>query len=157
MDKTELDKVDQEIRLHSSLKHPNILGFVESKQTNEYIYLLLELAENNTLLSHLDVKTGLPELVALRFVYSIACALDFLHDKSIVHRDIRPDNILLDSEFRIKVADLGQARKLQINETTRSIVGTFEYMSPEISNEEKYDSKVDVWSLGCILYELVHG
>ena len=157
MDKTELDKVDQEIRLHSSLKHPNIIGLVESKQTNEYIYLLLELAENNTLLSHLDVKTGLPELVALRCVYSIACALDFLHDKSIVHRDIRPDNILLDSEFRIKVADLGQARTLEIKETRSSIAGTFEYMSPEISNEEKYDSKVDVWSLGCLLYELVHG
>ena len=86
----------------------------------------------------------------------VASAVHLLHSKNIVHRDIKPENILLDSDFSPKLCDFGWSVKLRPGEQRNTFCGTYEYMAPEIFDNEKYGFPVDVWSLGVLLYELHH-
>ena len=80
-----------------------------------------------------------------------------MHKKDIAHRDIKPENILLDSDFNIKVCDFGWASLMNQKDERKSICGTYEYMPPEVVNQEPQTLKTDLWSLGILLYELLHG
>lgn len=75
----------------------------------------------------------------------------------MVHRDLKPENLLLSSKFAVKLCDFGWATNLDQKELKRSICGTFEYMSPEIVFEAGHDHKVDIWAMGILLYEMLHG
>lgn len=81
----------------------------------------------------------------------------YLHSKDIAHRDIKPENIVLDKSFRVKICDFGWACKMERGEVRTSICGTLEYMSPEIAVKNVYTIKTDVWALGILLYEMLHG
>lgn len=102
-------------------------------------------------------KEGLSESIALRVVYFAAKGIKHLHENMILHRDIRPESILFDSAFNVKICNFAKAKKITKNEKRSSIVGGYDYMSPEVVKETKYDFKIDVWSLGILLYELLHG
>ena len=80
-----------------------------------------------------------------------------MHKNNIAHRDIKPENILLDSNFNIKVCDFGWASLMNQKDERKSICGTYEYMPPEVVNEEAQTLKTDLWSLGILLYEFLHG
>ncbi len=81
-----------------------------------------------------------------------------MHEKNIIHRDIKPENILFDSDFNVKLCDFGWSCFLQNDDDFRtSICGTYEYMSPEIVNNYTHNKKVDIWCLGILLYEMLHG
>ena len=146
-----------EILIHSQLRHRYIIRFVDHFQLGGTVYLVLEYASNGCLFFYIDAHQGLPERLALRFVYQAAQALRFIHRRGLIHRDIKPENIILDSQFNVKLCDFGWACEVGGSGFRRSICGTYEYMSPEVVNSERYDSKIDIWCLGVLLYEILHG
>lgn len=119
--------------------------------------MLLELAENGRFKNYISQAAMMPESVALKFCYQIAKGLEYLHSQGIVHRNLNPENIVFDSEFRPKIIDFTQSKKLASGERRKSVFGMFEYMAPEVANEDVYNSKCDVWSLGCLMYEIFEG
>ena len=121
------------------------------------VYILLEFAQNGCLFFYIHAKDGLPEDLALRFFMQTADAVKYLHDHKIIHRDLKPENILLDNEFRAKLCDFGWSCYADEYDVRTSICGTYEYMSPEIVIEGKHSFKVDIWCLGILLYEFLHG
>ena len=121
------------------------------------VYILLEYASNGCLFHYIHPKHGLPENLALRFLYQTALGIKYLHDQNIIHRDIKPENLLLDDAFDVKVCDFGWSCYLDDNAVRSTICGTYEYMPPEIVNEQYHTSKVDIWCLGILLYEMLHG
>ena len=155
--KKDTDNLKTEIKFHRSFNHPNIINFVDCLQVGTIVYILLEYARNGSLFHFNHSKHGIPEQIALRFLYQTALAVKYLHDKKIIHRDIKPENILLDDVFNIKLADFGWSCYTDNKSIRTTIAGTFEYMPPEIANEEFHDEKADTWALGILLYELLHG
>lgn len=121
------------------------------------VYLLLEYAANGCLFFYIHSQDGLPEHLALRFFYQTALAVQYLHKNKLIHRDIKPENILLDSEFTVKLCDFGWSCYLEDDDYRNSVCGTYEYMSPEILDNSGHTNKVDVWCLGILLYEMLHG
>ncbi len=83
--------------------------------------------------------------------------LQYLHSQNIIHRDLKPENILLDENLDAKICDFGWSVKLGENEKRMSVCGTYEYMSPEITNGNSHDYKIDIWCLGILFYEFLHG
>lgn len=101
------------------------------------------------------IKQGIPENISLRIFYQIVNAIDYLHQEQIVHRDLKPENILFEENFDCKLCDFGWST-FNCN-LKNSICGTFEYMCPEIILYKQQTNKIDVWSLGILLYEMLHG
>ena len=94
--------------------------------------------------------------IAYNFFIQILYAIKFLHENKIIHRDIKPENILLFEENTVKLCDFGWAIQTDKKLPPDSFFGTVEYMSPEIINHKSYDKKMDLWTLGILLYELIH-
>lgn len=145
------------MQLHKSLDHPYIIKFIDALQENNLVYFMLEYAGNGSLFFYINAREGVPENLALRFIYQAALGLQHMHQKNIIHRDVKPENILLDDGFNVKLCDFGWSCQNNDDEYRKSICGTYEYMSPEIVYDSKHNNKVDVWCLGILLYELLHG
>ena len=146
-----------EMALHKALRHPNVVAFYDSVQEGHMVYFLLEYAANGSLFFYIHITEGLPEELAMRFFYQTALAVEYMHERNLVHRDIKPENILLDNKFNVKLCDFGWSCKVGEEDYRTSICGTYEYMSPEIVKYRRHNSKVDVWCLGILLYEMIHG
>lgn len=97
------------------------------------------------------------ERTAFKYFIQTAAAIYFLHSKELVHRDIKPENLLLDDKNNIKLCDFGWCVQIYDDEPRNTFCGTYEYMAPEVINEDYYDKSIDLWSLGILLYELLHG
>ena len=149
-----------EVELLKNLQHPYIVKYIDSFIKDEVLVIVLEYAEGGDLnkLFKQQRKLGIPfkaELVLLWFT-QLCFALKFIHDKKIIHRDIKLSNIFLTSNGDVKLGDFGIAKVLSnTNDFALSIVGTPYYISPEACLKKPYNSKCDIWSLGCVLYELV--
>lgn len=126
-------------------------------QIDNLVYILLEHASSGSLFPYINQVSGLPEPLALRFLYQTALGVKYLHDKKIIHRDIKPENLLLDDGFNVKMCDFGWSCVLEDNQVRESLCGTYEYMPPEILNEGTHTSKVDIWCLGILFFEMLHG
>lgn len=147
-----------EIKVHNTLRHAHIVRFFDCLQVGYRVYTLLEYAANGCLFFYINSRTGLPEHIALRFLRQTALAVQHLHDKSIIHRDIKPENLLLDQDFNVKLCDFGWATQVEADRGFKtSICGTYEYMSPEIVFERVHTAKTDIWCLGVLFYEMLHG
>lgn len=96
------------------------------------------------------------EAILLDIYVKVCKAVAYMHSKQLIHRDIKPENILLDEHMNPKLCDFGWATELKGNECRKTFCGTYEYMAPEIFETESYDSSVDIWSLGILLYEILH-
>jgi serine/threonine protein kinase len=156
LSKPDVDNLWVEIDLHKPLNHPRIIKFVDSLRTNNF-YILLECAMNGCLFFYINSNDGLPEALAMRFFYQTCLAVKYLHENHIIHRDIKPENLLFDENFNIKLCDFGWSCKAREFDIRTSICGTYEYMSPEIIVDQKHGFKVDIWCLGIMLYEFLHG
>lgn len=139
------------------LTHPNIIHFYDAIQESHMVYLLIEYAANGCLFFYINSRCGLSEHLALRFLYQTTLAVDYLHANKIIHRDIKPENILMDSEFNVKLCDFGWSCNIRDNEYRMSVCGTYEYMPPEVLDRIGHNNKVDMWCLGILLYEMLHG
>ena len=138
------------------LNHPNIVAIYDASVYKEFCYITMEYIEGTTLKKFCDKANLFPLNRALEVVFNVCTALDYAHREGVIHRDIKPSNIMLDNLGVIKITDFGIA---QITEQTveMGIFGTPSYMSPEQLRDGVVGSESDVFSLGCVLYELLTG
>ena len=168
-DEERLRRFEQEARAASALNHPNILTIYETGSVGEAQFIATEFVEGETLRRHLaGGALGIEE--ALEVAAEVASALVAAHQAKIIHRDIKPENVMLRRDRVVKVLDFGLA-KLSAQApsgpeaTTRAafktdpgvVMGTVQYMSPEQARGISVDERTDIWSLGCVLYEMVAG
>jgi len=150
----------QEVEILSKLRHPNIVSYKESYQSNEgYLSIVMGYCEAGDLYTRLkkQAKTGeyLSETQTVEWFVQIAMALQYMHDRHILHRDLKTQNIFLTKSKIIKLGDLGIARVLDNNvDMATTMIGTPYYMSPELFSNKPYNHKSDVWALGCCVYEM---
>ncbi|KAI1943971.1 hypothetical protein LOZ66_000559 [Ophidiomyces ophidiicola] len=156
---------EREVEILQKLRHPNIIGIEMACNTGSTLYIYPLLSVRNTA-DRQSRQGNLPDVEAAVIVRQIAMALDYLHDKNIAHRDLKPDNILMTSLVggsRVVLTDFGCARHLpQEPARMASIMGTFEYTAPEIDRStirisKGYTKSVDLWSLGCVTAVLLTG
>lgn len=140
------------------VSHPNIVGVYDVSKTEESDYIVMELIEGITLKQYLEKKGNLNWRETLHFSMQIAKALDHAHSRGIVHRDIKPHNIMILKDGSIKVADFGIARIGSAQNTlTREALGSVHYISPEQAKGARVDNRSDLYSLGVVMYEMLTG
>ena len=161
MTDAQLERTRYEIETLRICQHPNIMTLHDVFENADYIYLVLEYLTGGNLFDFLKEKGfSIPEKTACKYIYSIAHALNYLHTFGIIHRDIKPDNIVLACQEEgsdIKIVDFGLARIFSPNELAEDSVGTLCYAAPEILLGKKYDRMVDMWSLGVLTHLLLVG
>jgi serine/threonine protein kinase len=118
--------------------------------------MVMEFAENGNLFYYQNQKKTFTEEEASVFFDQTLSAVEYLHSLNYVHRDLKPENLLLDKDLNIKICDLGWIVE-GINLPHSTFCGTYEYMAPEMLFEKDYDHRIDIWALGVLLYELLHG
>lgn len=151
---------DKEIKLMQQLNHPNIINYSISFIQGNEKYIVLELADGgdlSKLIRYFQRRNEfLSEKIILKYFSQVCSAVKYIHSKRILHRDIKPANIFMTSDGCVKLGDFGLGRFFGQNTcNAHSYVGTFFYMSPERVQQLGYDFSSDVWSLGCVLYELI--
>ncbi|XP_065580595.1 serine/threonine-protein kinase cst-1-like [Artemia franciscana] len=154
----ELKTIRRECEIQQSLCHPNVIQMISYFETDSEVVAVTEFAEG--VLSDLfsPGQRRLPEEKVRNVAIQLLSAMYYLHSNRVLHRDMKPQNILLDSNGTIKVCDFGFAKVLDIHTyVLTSVKGTPLYMAPEIIEEKPYDQGADLWSVGCILYELLVG
>ena len=147
----------KEIYIQSRIDHPNILPILYVNETPSDFDLVLEYASGGSLFHYIRRKKFLTEPKAFSLFIQVINAIYFLHKNNFIHRDIKPENILLFDNNIIKLCDFGWCVRLEEGQQRGTFCGTTEYMSPELVNHEEYSKEIDVWSLGILLYEMVHG
>ncbi|EDL75364.1 rCG23848 [Rattus norvegicus] len=153
----ELRNLQREIEIMRGLWHPNIVHMLDSFETDKEVVVVTDYAEGE-LFQILEDDGKLPEEQVQAIAAQLVSALYYLHSHRILHRDMKPQNILLAKGGGIKLCDFGFARAMSTNTMVlTSIKGTPLYMSPELVEERPYDHTADLWSVGCILYELAVG
>ncbi|NXX99581.1 STK36 kinase, partial [Centropus bengalensis] len=153
----ELKNLQREIEIMRGLHHPNIIQMLDSFETDKEVVVVTDYAEGE-LFQMLEDDGSLPEDQVQTIAAQLVSALYYLHSHRILHRDMKPQNILLGKDGIVKLCDFGFARAMSIHTMVlTSIKGTPLYMSPELVEERPYDHTADLWSVGCILYELLVG
>ncbi|KAH8488913.1 hypothetical protein H0E87_024515 [Populus deltoides] len=150
----------KEISILSTINHPNIIRFFESIETEDRIFLVLEYCEGGDLAFYIQRHGKVTEAVARHFMRQLAVGLQVLQEKHLIHRDLKPQNLLLSSNDltpQLKIGDFGFARSLASSDLADTLCGSPLYMAPEIIQNKKYDAKADLWSVGAILFQLVTG
>jgi serine/threonine-protein kinase len=153
------ERFRREARSIARLRHPNILTVYDAGEETGMLYLAMELVEGQTLKEELQGK-GLDAERAARLISQVASALDYAHSKGIIHRDVKPANVLLDQDGRAVLSDFGIAKLVEANTQLTGTgvgVGTPDYMSPEQAMGEELDARSDEYSLGVMAYELLSG
>jgi serine/threonine protein kinase len=142
-----------------SLSHPYIIKLFNHFEDEANFYLILELAEGGSLFSFASKRRGLDEPTVAQYMREIALAVNYLHCKQppIIHRDIKPENILLDDKLRAKLCDFGWSNFFNSEEIRQTLCGTPEYLAPEMIRKSGHDTRLDLWNLGVLLYELLAG
>jgi NIMA (never in mitosis gene a)-related kinase 1/4/5 len=152
-----------EVRLLASLQHNHIIKFLEAfpagkNKYNMRLYIIMEYARGGDLANEIKKykinKLTIPEHRIWKYIHQISDALDFLHSNNILHRDIKAANCFLTSEGNIKIGDMNISKIVKNGQFARTCIGTPYYMSPEVWRHKLYNSKCDVWSCGCLFYEL---
>ncbi|BGP27813.1 serine/threonine protein kinase [Rhodotorula toruloides] len=153
-----LSLLTREIHHHRRLRHPHVLSLFELIATESSIYLITELCAGGELFDYL-VEHGRLSLRETRRIFGqLVLGVAYLHREGVVHRDLKLENVLLDENVNVKIADLGFGREFEKGKWLETRVGTLGYMAPEVVAGSKYlGEQVDVWSLGVILYALVTG
>ncbi len=147
-----------EITILSKLSHPNLVKYITNIQDKEGIYIIMKFCEYGDLYSLLHSirkkKVYINEDIIWDIAFQSLLGLEYLHNQNIIHRDIKLLNIFMSKDKIIKIGDMGMSKLLSKKEKKMSRVGTPLYLAPELVKKEKYDYKVDIWSLGCSLYHL---
>src|SRR5437899_7791366 len=172
-DSDRLARFQREAKMLAPLSHPNIARIHGLEQSNGTNYLVMELVSGETLAERIKREGAVPVEEALKICAQVAEALEAAHEKGIVHRDLKPANVKVTPEGKVKVLDFGLAKALEgeraeqdastsptLSEVaTRAgvILGTAPYMSPEQARGKPLDKRTDIWSFGCVLYEMLTG
>uniref|UniRef100_A0A8C2SR68 MAP/microtubule affinity-regulating kinase 3 n=1 Tax=Coturnix japonica TaxID=93934 RepID=A0A8C2SR68_COTJA len=155
---TSLQKLFREVRIMKILNHPNIVKLFEVIETEKTLYLVMEYASGGEVFDYLVAHGRMKEKEARAKFRQIVSAVQYCHQKHIVHRDLKAENLLLDADMNIKIADFGFSNEFTVGNKLDTFCGSPPYAAPELFQGKKYDGpEVDVWSLGVILYTLVSG
>ncbi|XP_040589472.1 serine/threonine-protein kinase Nek3 isoform X6 [Mesocricetus auratus] len=147
----------REAVLLAKMKHPNIVAFKESFEAEGHLYIVMEYCDGGDLMQKIKQQKGklLPEDMILNWFIQICLGVNHIHKKRVLHRDIKSKNVFLTQSGKVKLGDFGSARLLSSPMAfAYTYVGTPYYVPPEIWENQPYNNKSDIWSLGCILYEL---
>ncbi|KAL1071829.1 hypothetical protein V6Z11_D11G113600 [Gossypium hirsutum] len=149
----------KEISILSTINHPNIIQLFEAIETEDRIFLVLEYCDGGDLAAYIQRYGKVSEEVARHLMRQLAAGLQVLQEKHLIHRDLKPQNLLLTkgSTPQLKIGDFGFARSLTPENLADTLCGSPLYMAPEIIQNKKYDAKADLWSVGAILFQLVTG
>ncbi|XP_023608762.1 serine/threonine-protein kinase Nek1 [Myotis lucifugus] len=157
MSNKEREESRREVAVLANMKHPNIVQYRESFEENGSLYIVMDYCEGGDLFKRINTQKGIlfQEDQILDWFVQICLALKHVHDRKILHRDIKSQNIFLTKDGTIQLGDFGIARVLNSTvELARTCIGTPYYLSPEICENKPYNNKSDIWALGCVLYEL---
>lgn len=149
-----------ELRILSTHKCPFIVAFKDAYFENKGLHIVTEYAAGGDLAHMIRVRGRRSHYFTAvdvwHYFLQICIAVDYLHQINVLHRDIKPANILVTRDSNIKLADVGVSKVMRTAKYTYTQVGTPLYMSPEVFRRERYDSKSDAWSVGCVLFEMMH-
>lgn len=157
MSKAEREKAHYEVELLSSLKHPNIVAYKDSWTVDNYLFIAMEYVDggdlNDKILRQNDKPFTLQAILDI-FV-QITLALQYIHGKNVLHRDLKPQNIFLTKNNVVKLGDFGVAKVMENSfDFAHTLIGTPYYLAPEVWSGEAYNAKADMYSLGVMLYEM---
>ncbi|KAL4510507.1 hypothetical protein ABPG72_004661 [Tetrahymena utriculariae] len=153
------DSALQEAQLLRDLNHKNIVSYIESFKEEDLLIIIMEYCEHGDLAFHIkrkkQKKEYFPEMLIVNWFYELALSIKYIHEKKILHRDIKTSNIFITKDGTIKIGDFGISKVLEnTTSVANTVVGTPYYMSPEVCESKPYTYKSDIWALGCVLYEL---
>uniref|UniRef100_A0A0N4ZU17 Serine/threonine-protein kinase PLK n=1 Tax=Parastrongyloides trichosuri TaxID=131310 RepID=A0A0N4ZU17_PARTI len=152
------EKLTQEIEIQRSLKHPHVVKIFNHFDDSDNIYILLELCPKKSLMELHKRRRVITEPEARYFTKQIVEACEYIHNKNIIHRDLKLGNLFLTEMMDIKIGDFGLATVIFSNdERKKTLCGTPNYIAPEILNKCGHSFEVDIWAIGCILYTLLVG
>ncbi len=156
------DRFLREIRIAANLQHPHILPLYDSGSAGELLYYVMPYVSGDSLRQRLNRQGALDLETALALTRQVADALSYAHRQGVVHRDIKPENVLFDADGTALLCDFGMARALvrassdQLR-TSKLLLGTPEYISPERAAGREVDHRSDIYGLGCVVYEMLAG
>lgn len=149
-------QLKREVEIQAHLRHPNVLRLYGYFYDQSRVYLIMEIAKKGSLYEKLQNEKTLTEHVAAKYTAQLAKAIAYIHSKHVIHRDIKLENLLLDADDNLKLADFGWA---VIAPTLRrtTMCGTIDYLSPEMLDNKGHNHAVDLWALGVVIYEMLVG
>jgi serine/threonine protein kinase len=152
-------RFQREAQAAARLSHPNLVSVFDTGSDGDFHYIVMEYVPGRTLAEVLRERGKLPLPRACRIAATVAAAFSAAHDAGIVHRDVKPGNVMLTGRGEVKLTDLGIARALGHESLTQTatVLGTAPYFSPEQARGEAVDARSDLYSLGCLLYEMLTG
>jgi mitogen-activated protein kinase kinase kinase len=164
--KSMIDALKREISLLRDLHHPNIVQYLGCSNSTEHLNIFLEYVPGGSVQTMLNSYGALREPLVRSFVRQIVTGLAYLHGRDIIHRDIKGANILVDNKGGIKISDFGISKKIEAsnllngagsNKNRPSLQGSVFWMAPEVVKQTSYTRKADIWSLGCLVVEMMTG
>jgi tRNA A-37 threonylcarbamoyl transferase component Bud32 len=155
----QLERFRQEARSVAKFSHPNVVSVIDAGEDGGHPYIVFEYIEGETLKQRISRNGALDAQEAIAYAIEIARGLSVAHARNMVHRDIKPQNILIDHEGRAKLTDFGISRQLEQDGMTATgrVLGTTDYVAPEQAMGRKVDPRTDIYSLGVVLYEMLIG
>ncbi|XP_040585887.1 serine/threonine-protein kinase SIK2 isoform X2 [Mesocricetus auratus] len=158
LDAVNLEKIYREVQIMKLLDHPHIIKLYQVMETKSMLYLVTEYAKNGEIFDYLANHGRLNESEARRKFWQILSAVDYCHGRKIVHRDLKAENLLLDNNMNIKIADFGFGNFFKTGELLATWCGSPPYAAPEVFEGQQYEGpQLDIWSMGVVLYVLVCG
>ena len=159
----EINHIKKEAEILSLFNCKNIVKYYDSFLDKDKFYILMEYCDGRNLRDFININIKNPEYIdediLSKIIKQICLGLKEIHNKNIIHRDLRPENIFMNKNMEIKIGDFGISKQFDPNKEyaiTKNKKGKYEYMSPEILTKGIYNKKSDMYSLGCIIYELFH-
>ena len=154
-----IEQTNREIQIMYKLYHPHIIKLSNHFEDDEDFCLIMQYASKGQLYSQIKRLKRLDQKQAAQYMREIISAVKYLHTRNppIIHRDIKPENVLLDNDGRCKLADFGWSNFEESNKQRETYCGTPEYLAPEMINKSGHDERVDIWSLGVLLFEMLTG
>uniref|UniRef100_A0A1Q3EWP4 polo kinase n=1 Tax=Culex tarsalis TaxID=7177 RepID=A0A1Q3EWP4_CULTA len=152
------EKMTQEITIHRSLNHKNVVGFHSYFDDQLNIYIVLELCKKRSMMELHKRRKIITDYECRYYINQVLTGVKYLHDKHIIHRDLKLGNLFLNDELHVKIGDFGLATKIEYEgERKKTLCGTPNYIAPEILNKKGHSYEVDIWSIGCVMYTLLVG
>uniref|UniRef100_A0A8C9TEJ3 Serine/threonine-protein kinase PLK n=1 Tax=Scleropages formosus TaxID=113540 RepID=A0A8C9TEJ3_SCLFO len=152
------EKITNEIELHKTLHHKHVVKFSHHFEDNDNIYIFLELCSRKSLAHIWKARHTLTDPEVRYYLRQIISGLKYLHNKGILHRDLKLGNFFVNENMELRLGDFGLAAKLEpVEQRKKTICGTPNYLAPEVLNRQGHGPEADVWSLGCVMYTLLCG
>ncbi len=152
-----LDRLGREAKAAARLSHPHVVGVLDQGDDGPLAYLVMEYIKGHTLRDVIKDKGALTPRLALALIDPVVEGLGAAHAAGLIHRDVKPENVLIADDGRIKIGDFGLARAITTTTSTGALIGTVAYLSPELVMGRQADARSDIYSLGIMLYEMMTG